>query len=348
VNLKGKEGDLVETWDGNIFDVKGLVHPSKKIIAFIRFTPDPKGDRKRDGVTYRKVYPLHERYELLKERFPQYLVYDRVFNEWLCEVPIEAIQHYYNPVDHLRKLRQKRQLTPLEKAALHFAELLKKNAHVSWSVLGVSGSLLVGLQTPKSDIDIIVYGSQNCYKVYDSLRTLVNDKDGSVKSYSKGELRRLFDFRSKDTAMKFEDFVRTESRKVLQGKFQNRDYFVRCVRDWKEIKERYGAVRYKPIGYAKIRARVVDNSQMIFTPCRYKIGNVETVEGTHGKDAGEIVSFRGRFCEQARKGEVVVAQGKVERVQELGGREHYKLVLGNKTSDFMVPVKAQCRRKCEC
>jgi len=337
--MKAREGDIIETFDGNIFDVKGLIHPPGKVIAFIRFTPDSKGDRKRGRVIYRKVYPLHERYELLRERFPQYLVFDQVFNEWLSEVPIEAIRRHYKPVGYLRKLRQKRQLTKVEKAGLHFAELLKKNTEVSWSKLGISGSLLVELQTPKSDIDIIAYGSQNCYKVYNSLRTLMNDKESPVKSYSMEELKHLFDFRSKDTSMSFEDFVRTESRKVLQGEFDGRDYYIRCVKDWNETDEQYGMVHYQPVGYAKIRARVIDDSQTIFTPCHYKIDNVEIFEGPKVESIQEIVSFRGRFCEQARKGEPVMAQGKIERVQREGTREFYRLLLGNNVSDYMNLMK---------
>jgi len=339
MNLRVREGDLIETFDGNVFDVKGLVHPPGKIIAFIRFTPDPRGNRTRVNIHYRKVYPLHERYSLLRERFPQYLVYDHVFNEWLCEVPIEAVKRHYKPINHLRKLRQKRQFDQPEKETLEFAELLKKDAKILWNKLGVSGSQLVGLHTPKSDIDLIVYGSQNCYRVYDSLRTLMNDKDSSVKLYNMGELRRLFDFRSKDTVMSFEDFVRTESRKVLQGKYKSRDYYVRCVKGWNEINEQYGTVHYQPVGYAKIKARIKDDSQRIFTPCHYRIGKVETIEGTQTESIKEIVSFRGRFCEQARKGETVIAQGKIERVREQTGQEYHRLLLGNNVSDHMILVQ---------
>jgi len=334
--MKAREGDLIETLDGNIFDVKGLVHPPDRIVAFIRFTPDSGGERKRDNKRYKKVYPLHERYALLRERFPQYLIFDSVFNEWLCEVPTEMVKKHYEPTKYLSQLRRNRAFEELEKQTLELAKLLRRRADVKWNALGVSGSLLVGLHTATSDIDVMVYGSKNCEKVYDALKSLVCDEASHVKTYSGLELRALFDFRSKDTDVRFEDFVRTESRKVLQGKFHQRDYFLRCVKEWNEISEQYGSVHYDPVGEAKIRATIADDSGMIFTPCTYLIVDVETVDGKKVESIREIVSFRGRFCEQARRGEQIIARGKVERVQKLDEKEYFRLLLGNKPSDFMI------------
>ncbi len=334
--MRAREGDLIETFDGNIFDVKGLVHPQERVIAFIRFTPDTEGERKRGLTTYRKVYPLHERYELLQESFPQYLVHDPVFDEWLCEVPLRSIKRHYKPSEYLRKLRRKSQVDLLESAAVQFAELLKKNSGISWNKLGISGSLLTGLNMPNSDIDIVVYGSSSCWRVYSTLKSLLKEKGSSVKAYNPDEMKDLFVFRSKDTAMRFEDFVATESRKVLQGRFKGRDYYIRCVRDWKEIDEQYGTVNYQFAGYAKIRAKITDDSQSIFTPCHYLINAVEVIEGFKTETIKEIVSFRGRFCEHARNGETVIAQGKIELVQECDGQKYHQLILGNKATDFMV------------
>ena len=322
--------------DNVFFDVKGLVHPSSRVVAFLRYVPDPNGDRKKDGMRYRKVYALSERYALLKQLFPQYLVYDPVFNEHLCEVPVKTVKNHYQPADRLRELRHGDRLDEVERQALRFAELLKENANVPWSKLGISGSILVNLHTPASDIDPIVYGSETCYKVYSALRSLLKDRKSPFKPYSQKELKELFDFRSKDTAMRFEDFVRTDSRKVMQGKLMGRDYFTRFVKDWNEIEEKYGMIHYKPEGYAKIKAMVVDDSEAIFTPCCYKVDNVKILEETRVEPIEEIMSFRGRFCEQAKNGETVIAQGKVERLQKEGAREHYRLLLGNKISDHMI------------
>jgi predicted nucleotidyltransferase len=264
-------------------------------------------------------------------------VHDPVFDETLCEVPTTSIKKHYKPADKLRELRSSATLTDLEHEAVRFAEALKESADVSWDSIGISGSLLVGLQTLKSDIDPVVYGVENCRRAYAALESLLKDPESRFKPYSREELKTLFDFRSKDTRMGFEDFAKVESRKAFQGKFMETDYFVRFVKRWNETDERYGDVCFKNSGYARIAAEVADDSDALFTPCTYKIENVKVVEGPQLEPIEEIVSFRGRFCEQAKKGEAIKAQGKIELVTDTrSNREHYRMILGNKPSDYMV------------
>jgi len=335
--MKLIEGDLILTEDGSIFDVKGLVHPPDKIIAFPRFILDPSGNRKCKGLTYKKVYNISARFEFLGQKLPQYIVHDSVFDERLCEVPVKDVKRCYKPVDRLEELRTSKQLDETETAALEFLELLKNYTDVPWSNMGISGSLLVNLHTLTSDIDPVVYGTKNSHKAYKALKALQQDAKSAVKPYSTEELRKLYHFRYQDTRVSFKDFMRTESRKVLQGKFEGRDYFVRLVKDWSEIQEEYGVVRYRNIGYARIRAEIEDDSEAILTPCSYKLKRVEVLEGVRLHSIKEVASFRGRFCEQARIGEVVIAQGKVEHViDNKENREYFRLLLGNKPSDFMV------------
>jgi uncharacterized protein len=157
-----------------------------------------------------------------------------------------------------------------------------------------------------------------------------------VKSYGSQDLRKLFDFRSKDNAANFGDFVRTESRKAFQGKFMDTDYFIRFVKDWNEIDEKYGDIQYKNLGRAHVKATVIDDSESIFTPCKYGVTNVTVFRGYKSEMISEIASFRGRFCEQAKTGEKVVAQGKVERVADLRtNHTHFRLLIGNSPSDYM-------------
>ncbi|MBE0519626.1 hypothetical protein IBX35_01095 [Candidatus Bathyarchaeota archaeon] len=338
MRFKAREGDFIETSEGLMFDVKGLIHPPNRIIAFLRYFPDEKGERKRNSERYSKVYSLSKRYALLKNRFPQYLVYNPVFDVTLCEVPVDAVKKHYKPTQKLQELRSSSSPDKLENLALQLTKVMKENANIPWNTIGISGSIMARLHKPSSDIDVIVYGSKNCRKVYTTMENLLGEKQGPFKPYTREGLKALFDFRSKDTVVGFEDFVRSESRKVLQGKFMGTDYFIRFVKDWSEIDEKYGDVQYVNVGYARIKATVADDSESIFTPCVYKIDDVHVFEG-NSFPVTEIASFRGRFCEQARNGEVVIAQGKVEHViDNKRNREHFRLLLGNKPSDYFVTV----------
>lgn len=201
--------------------------------------------------------------------------------------------------------------------------------------MGISGSILVGLHTPLSDIDPVVYELKNCRKVYEALKAMLQSGEGLARPYDTEGLKKLYASRSKDTIVSFENFIRIESRKVLQGIISGRDYSMRLIKDWGEIADEYGSVRYSFAGCAKIKAKIADDAEAIFTPSCYRIENVEVLEGPNVRPIDEITSFRMRFCEQAKKGEEVIAQGKVERVQ---GREQetYRLMIGNKVSDFMI------------
>ena len=217
------------------------------------------------------------------------------------------------------------------------ATTLKEKADIPWSAIGISGSIMAGLTNEKSDIDPLVYGVENSRKAYAALKELLKTADSGFKPYSREELQTLFDFRSKDTQMSFEDFEKVENRKAFQGMFMGTDYFIRFVKDWNETSEQYGDVCYKNSGYAKITAKIADSSDALFTPCTYKLKDVSIVEGPKLTPITEIVSFRGRFCEQATNSEAIEAQGKVELVtNKNGSSEFYRLIIGSKPSDYMV------------
>jgi uncharacterized protein len=73
----------------------------------------------------------------------------------------------------------------------------------------------LGFIQKKSDIDPVVYGVKNCRRAYAALKNLLNDEVSGFKPYTREEMQSLFDFRSKDTIMSFEDFARVESRKAV-------------------------------------------------------------------------------------------------------------------------------------
>ena len=329
------EGYYVESTDGLLFAVKGLIHPPGAVVAYLRYAPDPDGERRRGDIRYRRLYQFEEQEELLQKRCPACLFFAPVFGERLQGVPSERIKLIYDPCLKLAELRRREGLDELEEKAVEFADLLVGKAGVPEGCIGISGSILVGMHTSRSDVDAVVYGSEHCRAVHGALRELLDEPGGEVRRLNEEEMKELYAFRSQDTPMGFEDFVRLERRKVIQGKFRGCEYFIRFVRAPSEIGESYGDRRYTSLGQAEIEATVADASEAIFTPCTYRIEDVRFTDGPDVDDLREIVSFRGRFCEQAREGERVLARGKLERVITRVGEVYHRLLLG-RPGDFMV------------
>jgi len=349
------EGYYVESTDGLLFAVKGLIHPPMAVVAYLRYAPDPNGERKRESIPYRRLYHFEEQEELLRERCPYCLFDDSIFGERLQGVPRERIRLVYDPCLKLAELRRQEGLDELEEKAVEFADLLAGRAGVPESSTGISGSILVDLHTPRSDVDVVVYGSEHCRAVHGALRELLDEPPlppqswggpgggGEVRRPNEEETRELYASRSQDTPMSFEDFVRLERRKVIQGRFRGCEYFIRfvkacpepCRRAPAEVGESYGDRRYTSLGQAEIEATVADTSEAIFTPCTYRVEDVRFTDGAAVDDLREITSFRGRFCEQAQEGERAIARGKLERVVAREGEVYHRLLLGGR-GDFMI------------
>jgi predicted nucleotidyltransferase len=336
-SFRAREGDFIEAVEGLIFDVKGLVHPPSRVIAFVRYVPDEKGDRRRGASRYRKVYPLKEREELLEAEYPHYLTFDRVFNERVSEVPVDRITRLYRPQENLGRLKGEEKTDVVEEEAMEFTDLLVEASGISQSKIGVSGSIMVGLHLPTSDIDLVVYGKKNCLLVHKALRDILANNRGLIKAYDTKVLKRLYSLRARDTPMSFKQFLRHEFRKTFQGTFRDRDFFVRYVKDWSEANEQYGETLYRPLGRGRIKAEVIDDSEAIFTPCRYLVGDVEPVDGRLPTPLREVASFRGRFCQHLRAGESITAHGKLEWVKTEKD-EYNRLLVGGDPQDYIVSM----------
>ncbi len=341
---KCREGDFIETIEGLIFDVKGLIHPLKRIIAFVRYIPDENGERKRKDSRFRKVYALKMRENFLNREYPHYLIVDPVLNVRISEVHIDHVTHHYKPQETVNLLLRKGEVDDVETDALEFLNLLVEGSGISRKKIGISGSVMVNLHLSTSDIDIIVYGIQNCLKINKALKEFFENKKSFCKAYDLEGLKKLYSFRVKDTAMSFEDFYRHEIRKTSQGKFRGRDFSIRYIKDWDEVKNKFGETRYRSLGQRTIKAKIIDDSEAIFTPCRYLVEDVEFIDGDKVTILKEVASFRGRFCQQVRSGEFIITRGTLECVKTKN-KEYFRILVGGNAQDYLISCRKDVSEK---
>ena len=324
---------------GLIFTVKGVVHPPDRVVAYLRYVPDKRGERLRGRKRYRRVYSVAEREETLRALGLSYRVDDPMLGVPMDAVPWDDVTRIYDPRERLQRLRSDGPDGALAKDALALAELLRDAAGVPGTALGLTGSLLFDLHTAESDIDLVVYGDGECRKVHAALTRLLDDPSSVLRRPRGKELMAIHETHRADTPLSAADFVRLQAGKVNEGRFAGRPYFIRFVKLPAEVPARYGDPRYAPAGRALVEARVVDDRDALFTPCRYGLSEPRFLEGPHLADLGEVVSFRGRFADQARAGQRVRARGALERVVWRERAETMRLVVGGQPGDFLLGLE---------
>ena len=259
-----------------------------------------------------------------------------MFGRELQGIPIANIREVYRPQEALAQLGQLEKRDSLQQDVVTFAETVKNMARIDLERLGISGSVQVGLHGPTSDIDLIVYGKREGRAVQLALRRAQLSPEQGIQAYRFDTYRPVYNLRWSASGIPIDKMLLVDGLKATHGIFGGHHYFVRAVLDWDEVQELYGDHQYRALGYAKVRCRISDHSMSLYTPCQYAIENVELIEGTKVTDLREIVSFRGRFCEQAKQDEEVLVQGTVEEVRTESER-WTRFLLGDRPMDILIP-----------
>ncbi|MBD3193813.1 MAG: hypothetical protein GF317_02080, partial [Candidatus Lokiarchaeota archaeon] len=313
------EGDYLETNESNlIFDVKGLLHPVDRIISFIRFYPDDNGERIRNGTQYSKIYDIQKRYAFVRKKYPQYLFFSQQRDLELQGVSKTDIKKVYSPNKYFNDLREKDNRNQSENNALDLCNLIKDNSTISDSI-GITGSQMVALNKEDSDIDLIVYGTQNSKNLQEHIENIYSSSN-DCRRYSLSEYKSHYKFRAGGSGVRFEDFLKSEKRKLHQGKFRGIDFFIRYIKSPEDLEGGYYDFEFRNIGKIKLKARIINADNSIFTPCSYGIDTIKLISSqlkdldNELEQISEINSYRGRFCEHAKKDEIVYIEGKLEKV----------------------------------
>ena len=138
--------------------------------------------------------------------------------------------------------------------------------------------------------------------------------------------------------------MRTEQRKLHQGKFQDQDFFIRYIKSPEDWEGNFYDYQYKNYGRIQAKVLVTDSKDSLFTPCSYRIKTIKildketTLKEINLNKISEINSFRARFCEHAKEGETVLVEGKLEKVVFKNELEYFRILLTDQTKDQMLIV----------
>ena len=336
----------METKEGLIFDVKGLLHPEDRKICYVRFRPDPDGDRVREGRRYSKIYDLNERFKFLKAHHPEYVFYSDRFNMEMQGVPTGDIREIYHPRDYRRKLMELEPKSRLERCSLELCELFIDQGKLPEDSIGITGSPMVGLNKQVSDIDLVIYGTDESLQFQDRLSDILCSGQ-FCRKYNEQEYHTHYEWRAGGSDIPFDEFLLREKRKLHQGMFKGFEFFIRYLKSPEDWGGTYQDYFYENLGRITVKATINDATDAIFTPCAYKIDVSKILEGPEGieedssSEIKEVNSFRGRFCEHAVEGETVLIEGKLEKVTVKNSEQYHRILLRDQRLDRMVSFERE-------
>jgi|GEM_PF-2929157 predicted nucleotidyltransferase len=282
---------------GIIYYVIGLPRDDG-VWVYPKYIPDPSGDRIINGKKYKKLPSPLDAIDQIKSIKPN--IFTKIGFTVFPLLKYNDIKQIFDPKITLRQLIEK------DSILKELVSLITMNDINILENLGITGSRLLGLNTPNSDIDLIFYGSLELSKrIYHQLKKL--RKRGVTKPVHGIQLKKLWKERM-DTPIDYTLFKFIEKRKIVQGMFMDYIYSIKLF-DYTAWKQ--GNV----IDVVTFEGVILDDSHSMLFPPSYLIRPLKNVnEHIKADKPLKVISYRSRFWEVAPKGTVVRIHGILEKL----------------------------------
>lgn len=333
------DGDTFVTKDGFILNTFGYEHPNDRVFAFLKYIPAQFKELFNVEMLERtwkygdnKLFRAEKLYtaknyktfiEAFRMNFPDYLYFDPYRQREIITTPLNLIEDVFVPRDRLVWLESLPKRDTLQQMSSDLIHLISQESSVSLNDLGMHGSIALNMHAPESDIDFVVYGSENFRLVESAIERLVN---AGKLTYIAGN--------------------RIEAARKFQGRYNKKIFMYNATMQFEDVKNiKYGAYRFVALDNVQFQCTVSDDSQTMFRPATYKITNYKPLnsqsELTPEKIPVQVLSNIGCYRNIARKGSEIKVAGKLERVESTSSSEvFYQVVVGTATveEEYLWPV----------
>lgn len=316
---------------GFIFNVFGYEHPAGRVFAFLKYIPAKY--KKLFNIAYldntwnygmQKVFRAERLYtaqnyqsflETFRKNFPRYAYFCPYRGKEVITTPLTSVKDIYVPRECLHRLAKLQTRDSLQNAAVDLIKLLSGESQIDTEDFGIHGSIALNMHTPKSDIDLIVYGAQNFRKLEATINKLV--EAGTLSYMSKN---------------------RIDAARQCKGKYQGKTFMYNAVRKPEEVNSKYGTAKYHPIAPVSFCCTIKDDSEAMFRPAIYGIENYVRTGAeapfSENEVPNQVVSMIGCYRNVARRGDRIRVSGMRERVENIETEQvSHQVVVGSGTSE---------------
>jgi hypothetical protein len=342
---KPKDRDFIETTEGLIFCVVGYLHPLDRYTAYLKYVPATEGKWTRGGTRYSRVVPFYHvtqvlnTYNLLKEKYPQYIFDCPVRKITISSIPHTNVKKYYLPRERLEILTKEGAVDALEQKLLDLVDFLKTEANLHLSDFGVTGSILTrNHNLAFSDIDLTIHGLKASNAVKETVLKK-REEGGTLEPFSKKQATEWSTTRAARFPLSTEELKKIVERRWNYSFFDKTYISFHPIRLDNEINETYGDFYYQPKGVVHGTAEIVDSTESFLLPAIYKVDNVKV--DSPNLNIRQLVSFEGLFSDIFREGEKIEFAGTLEEVS--GKDSYHRVVVGSSSfKDSFIKLRKFC------
>lgn len=330
-----RDRDYLLTKEGFYFCVVGPTHPRDRVIAYVKYVPNPTGKWGKGETRFKRVLPYYTMQRLLEtfrilEAFPYYLYDSPVFNVKMSAVPLDYVLTHFKPEEKTRQLLKSEELDLLQQKAVKLATIISKESNVSIEYFGITGSILLDIHQEFSDVDILIYGMKNISAVKRALLRLYQQTDPIVHRFDEKTFEKWCKDKTRMYPLTYAEALAIYQRKWGRGIFYGTKFSVHPTKLEEEVTEKYGDRVYHPKGMVKVEATVSDDIGASFLPSTYKVEDVKFLEGLTVEDVCEVSSYEGLYGGIAETNERIIIKGKLERVSDKKyGKEYHRILVGS-------------------
>lgn len=290
--------DFIETREGLLFAVVASGTEQGRVLGFLRYV--------RQGDIWCK-FSTEQANALLESDYPQYRYYSATKDVMLHAVPEVDIFQHHRPRHRLQILMRKVADDGVERDTLELCRLFLQH-RFDLQLMGVTGSLLPGVQNDTSDIDLVIYAREHFMRARRLIELLIN----------RGQLRELADadwlscYQRRLCTLSFQEYVWHERRKFNKALINGRKFDISLVNE--NLITSHAS--YRKCGKITLQAKIIDATGAFDYPAEFRIDH-ERVK--------YCVSYTATYTGQAKVGERVEVSGLLEQ-SEQGER---RIVIGS-------------------
>lgn len=290
--------DFIETAEGFVFAVVAEGTEDGKVLGFLRYVQTESGWKK---------LATEQSNDFLARHHPHYLYYSSARDAHLHAVAIHQIKQHHQPRRRLQQLLANPSGDPVIEDLLQLIQLFRQQ-DLDISAIGVTGSVLIGAQKGRSDLDLVIYERNSFYKAREIIQILFDQN--SLQRLNESDW--LEAYQRRDCDLSFEEYVWHEHRKLNKAIINGRKVDIGLLL----ANSVETGAHFNKRGFIVKTCKVLDAGLSFDYPAEFTV-DAEEFE--------KVVCFTATYHGQALAGELIQVAGHLE-VSEDGER---RVVVGS-------------------